>query len=406
MFLQIAWRNIWRNPRRTGVILTAVVIGVWSMIFMSALMRGMELGMVKNGLETMTGNIQIHHPLYRQDPVLEHSIPDMERVEQALAQELPAGAFWSKRIRVSAVASNARHSGGVTLVAIEPEEEKRVSFIGRAVREGRYLTGDDSGIVVGEALLEKYETSLGKRLILMAPRADGEIKSRSFRIVGVYDAEMEATEKQFAFISMKAGRKFLGEGISEVAVGLPGQDISGVEEKEIAMRLQEKLPGCKVSPWTELLPMLAAYVEISDGFLYIWFLVVFVAMGFGIVNTSLMAVYERIREFGLLAALGMKPWQIIRSVLVESSLVLLLGIAVGSAVGMATIFPLSRGGINLTELAAGTEMASMPRIIYPLLVYQDMFIANLFILVLGILVSLYPAFKAARFRPVEALTHV
>ncbi len=406
MFLQLAWRNIWRNPRRTAVILTAVVIGCWSMIFMSALMRGMEVGMVRNGIDTLTGNIQIHHPLYRQDPVLEYDIADMEKVREALLQVLPPRAAWSERLRVSTVVSNARHSGGVILVAVEPEAEKIVSFIGRAVKEGRYLAPADKGILVGEALLKKFETSLGKRLILTASRADGEIVSRSFPIIGVYDAEMESVEKQFAFVSLSAGQKFLGESISEVAVSLPGRDISGLQEKEIATRLRQELPDVEVATWPELLPMLAGYLEISDGFLYVYFLVVFVAMGFGIVNTTLMAVYERIREFGLLAALGMKPWQIIVSVLTESALVLLIGIGIGSLIGVASVLPLANGGINLTELAAGTEMASMPRIIYPMLVYKDVVIANLLIIVLGLLVSFYPAWKAARFRPVEALAHV
>ena len=127
-------------------------------------------------------------------------------------------------------------------------------------------------------------------------------------------------------------------------------------------------------------------------------------MGFGIVNTTLMAVFERMREFGLLKALGMKPWWIIREVLLESFFLLLLGIAAGNALGLLSSWALSGAGIDLSAMAAGVEFAGMPRIIYPAVQGKDILAANLVVLVLGLLVSLYPASKAARFTPVEALT--
>jgi ABC-type antimicrobial peptide transport system permease subunit len=139
--------------------------------------------------------------------------------------------------------------------------------------------------------------------------------------------------------------------------------------------------------------------------MYIWYLVVFVAMGFGIVNTTLMAVYERMREFGLLKALGMKPWWILREVLTESFLLLITGMIIGNGLGLVSIFVLSRSGIDLSALAAGAEYAGMTRIIYPAIDLKDVTVANLVVLVLGLCVSAYPAVKAARFTPVEALTH-
>jgi ABC-type lipoprotein release transport system permease subunit len=130
MYLQLAWRNIWRNPRRTTVILAAVIIGVWSMIFLGALMRGIAVGMVKNGIATLTGHIQIHHKGYRDDPAVENSIFNHQVVEKALSKSLPPRAKWSSRVRVNAIANNARHSTGVTMVGIEPRAEAKVSFIG------------------------------------------------------------------------------------------------------------------------------------------------------------------------------------------------------------------------------------------------------------------------------------
>ena len=406
MYLQLAWRNIWRNPRRTAVILAAVIIGVWSMIFLGALMRGIAVGMVKNGIATLTGHIQIHHRGYRDDPAIENSMFNYRVVEKALKEILPPGSQWTRRVRVNAIASNARHSSGVTMVGIEPGMEAKISFIGSAISRGRYLDpGDPNGILVGEALLEKFETKIGRKLVLMSQDKTQQIASRAFRIVGVFRAEMEATEKQFVFITRSAAQKMLklGNGISEIAILLS----DGYENLDVYQKLKAALPSDKfeIYSWQELLPFQTAYLRILDGFMWFWFLVVFVAMGFGIVNTTLMAVFERMREFGLMKALGMKPGWILREVLVESFLLLICGLLVGNLLGFLSIYALSANGIDLSALAAGAEYAGMSRIIYPAVATKDVMVANLTVLLLGLVVSLYPAIKASRFTPVQALTH-
>jgi ABC-type lipoprotein release transport system permease subunit len=404
VYLQLAWRNIWRNAGRTVVILTAVVIGVWCMITLGALMRGMIDQMVRNGIATLTGHIQVHSRGYRNDPVIEHSIVDPRSVEHVLKEVLPAGSRWSSRVRVNAVASNARHSGGVVLVGVDPADEAAVSFIGDAIAQGRYLKDEDkNGIIIGNALADEFETRLGRKLIVMSQGSDREIASRAFRIIGIFRAELEATEKQFVFVTMGAAQQMLKlkKGISEVSILLPEYQ----KADEVAAALQHALPpeDYEVNTWKELLPLLTAYLAISENFLYLWFLVVFVAMGFGVVNTTLMAVFERMREFGLLKALGMKPRWIVREVLTESCLLLILGMAIGNIFGLLTSFALSGGGIDLSALAAGMEYFGAPRIIYPVISGKDLVMANAVVFVLGLLVSCYPAIKAARFTPVEAL---
>ena len=402
--LRLAWRNLWRNPRRTLVILTAVAVGVFGMIFIGALMAGVGDQMVRNSIATLVGSLQVHQRGYRDDPVVENTMPDPSEPAEALASVLPPGALWSRRVRVSAVAANARHSAGVTLVGIEPEKEAGVSFIGAAVKEGRRLAPDDPyGIVVGQALMEKFETRLGRKLVLMSQAADREMSSRAFTIVGVFRAELAATEKQFVFVSLKAAREMLriGEGISEIAVLLP----AGADPDSVAARLRALLPDrYEIHTWRELLPMLTAYIEMNDGFTVVWYLVVFIAMGFGIVNTLLMAVFERMREFGLVKALGMKPGWIVMEVLMESAFILILGMAAGNAVALASVAALAENGIDLSAFAAGVEYAGMPRVIYPSFAWTSVVQANLTVCVLGLAVSLYPALKAARIAPVAAMT--
>jgi len=407
MYLQLAWRNIWRNPRRTLVILTAIVIGIWSMILICALMRGMTHQMVKNSISILTGHIQIHHRNYRNDPSIENSIDDPQKVQDLLNSALPSGSKWASRIRVGAVAANARHSTGVILIGADPEREAAVSFIGDSIAQGRFLKSDDKyGIVVGRAFVDEFETRLGRKLVLMSQDAGKELSSRAFKIVGIFRSDMESTEKQFVFITKKAACNLLKlkTGVSEFSILLPEQakDLT----QAAAVEIRNGLSGnYSVNTWQELLPMIVTYMKLIDGWIYVWNLVVFIAMGFGIVNTLLMAVFERMREFGLLKALGMKASWIVRDVLTESFMLLLAGMGIGNLLAWVTIEALSKTGINLSALSEGAEYFGMPRMLYPAMIGRDVIIANLTVVVLGLLISLYPALKAARFTPVEAMAH-
>jgi ABC-type lipoprotein release transport system permease subunit len=307
-------------------------------------------------------------------------------------------------VRVAAVASNARHTAGVTMVGIDSSEEPRMSFIGRdSILEGRFLEPDDrNAVVVGKALMDKYETKIGNKLILMAQGISGDVESRAFHICGVYRAEMEETEKRFVFVPRAAAQEMLGMGdmVSEIEVKLPDHE----DSDRMATTLAESLPDrYEISSWEDLLPMQVAFLRIFDGFMVIWNIVVFIAMAFGIVNTILMAVFERIREFGLMRALGMKPGAVIREIMTEALLLLATGCVLGNLAGMVSVALLARTGIDLSSFSAGMEYAGMSRIIYPVLTAHDLALANVVVVVLGFLVSLYPAVRASRFTPVEAM---
>ncbi len=372
-------------------------------------MRGMETEMVKNGISTLTGSIQIHHPDYRNDPVVENSMEDTDKLENAILKSLGKGSLWAKRVRVNAIVSNARHMAGITLVGIEPEKEAKISFIGNAIRSGRYLKSEDKNkIIVGRAFLKKFNTKINNKLILMSQDTQNKIVSKAFRIVGVFSAGSETIENQFVFVPISQAKKMLKmeNFISEISILLPTLDITGKQESLAAKKLNLVILNetWLVETWQQLLPMMKAYLEMSGFFLYIWYFVIFAAMGFGIVNTTLMAIFERMREFGLMKALGMRPLQVVKGVVTETFFLLISGIVAGNILGFLSVAAISKNGIDLSALAAGAEMWGIPRILYPEIWTQDVAVAGVVVLGLGLLVSLYPAIKAARVTPTQAMT--
>ncbi len=397
----LAWRNVWRNRRRTLVILLAIAFGIWSMVTLAAIMRGMIEQQVRNTINNLTGHMQVHAVGYRDDPAVDNSMPPPSPTMLKILRGQNVRA-WAARVRVPAVVASERGSAGVTLVGIDPETEQGLSFIAQAVTEGRYLQfPGDHGLLLGRKLVERLETSLGKRVVLMSQDIDNDIADRGFRVVGIFDANTEATETSYVFVGRTLAQDMLklGGWISELALVVDDrQDLDATLQD-----LTNAAQGLDIQSWTKLEPLLVLTAKMYDATMLIWFVVVFLAMSFGLVNTLLMAVFERTREIGMFQALGMRPRFILSQVLLESLTVLMIGMAMGNVLAWATIAYLG-GGLNLSAFAKGLEWAGLSSVIYPLVAASDVITANLLVMVLGIIASLYPAWRAARYVPVEAIT--
>ncbi|MGD2082445.1 MAG: ABC transporter permease [Chromatiales bacterium] len=403
LLARLAWRSVWRQRRRSLILLAAITLGVWAMIAMAALFRGWLEGQVTNEIDNLTGHVQIHAPGYRDDPALEHS---MDPPAAGLLKVLdgPQVTHWASRVRVPAVVSSERESAGVTLVGIRPARERGLSFIAEAVSEGRYLEGPgDDGLLLGRKLAERLETGLGKRVVIMSQGRGNTVADRGFRIVGIFDADVQTVETAFVFTGLTTAQRLLdiGDRVSEIALKAPRYDALG----PLVESLRATAPGREVLPWPELEPLLKVMLKVTDGFMYIWYLVVFLAMSFGLINTLLMAVFERTREIGLLMALGMRPGAVLVQVLLESALLLVLGLVLGNGLTGLTLWAL-HDGIDLSRFAEGLAMMGYSPVIYPALIPRDAIGANLLVILLGIAASLYPAWRAARTVPVEALARV
>ena len=403
--LTLAWRNLWRNHRRTLIMLAAIVIGVWAMIFMTALMRGMVDQMVYDGIQVLPGHIQIHNPQFRDDPTVANLMP-MPRPALSEALSRSGVQAWTARVRVPAVISSERDSRGITLLGIEPDSEAAISFIGEDMAEGRYLESTtDRGIVLGRKLVDRLETALGKRVVVMSQDPDNEIADRGFRIVGVFEAKLQAHEESFAFVGARHAAVACWESASRCPeIAVLGEDYRHVEGcyDRIAAAAG---PDVEVATWRELDSYLGTMLTVMDGFVLVWIVVVFLALSFGLVNTLVMAVFERVREIGLMLALGMRPGSILAQVVMESVLLLLIGLAIGNVLAWVTIEPL-KGGIDVSIVADGMEMFGAASVLYPALKVSDVVLANVIVITLGFLASLSPAWRASRYEPVEAITKV
>ena len=397
----LAWRNLWRNHRRTLIMLSAITVGVWAMIFMTALMRGMVDDMLHNGIRNLPGEVQIHHPQYRDDPSINNSIaaPDEKLLKALQSPEVKA---WTNRVRVPAVISSERDSRGVTLVGVEPVSEVQLGFDSDSIIEGRFLKdGNDSGLIIGAKLAERLETRLGKRIVIMSQDPDNNIADRGFRIVGIYKAKMASLEEMYVYAGLATVQKLLnlGDKVSEIAI--TGDDYRHVEGWYPVIKKATD-ENVQALPWYEADTYLGSMLAMMDGFVLVWIVVIFLALSFGLVNTLVMAVFERTREIGLMQALGMRPSLILYQILIESFLLLSIGLLLGNAFAIGTIIPL-QDGIDISAVAKGMEMMGTSSVLYPALKLNDMLLANVIVLVLGLLTSILPAWHAANLNPIEAL---
>ncbi|MEK6750160.1 MAG: ABC transporter permease [Pseudomonadota bacterium] len=399
----LAWRNLWRNPRRTTVILFAIVLGAWAMIVMAAYARGMSKQVFDNAIDNLTGHIQIHAPGYLEDPVIDYAF-DSAQTTLKTALSDPEIAQFSPRVRVPAVVASERESQGVTLLGIDPVTEAKMSFLRKSIVAGNFfVSARDPGVIIGKKLAERLETALGRRVVIMTQDAHSKIADRGFRVVGIFDAMMDAQETGFAFISLGAARQMLNleNRVSEIAIKLhdPAHTDATLE------RLKLQLPALDVRAWYKLDMLAKLFQDTWEGSTFVWHLIVFLAMGFGIVNTILMAVFERTREFGLFQALGLKPGFILLQVWLEALLLLIIGLAIGNLVAWLSVLA-TGDGIDVSAFGQGLEMAKLSKVIPFVLTARDLLIANAVVLILGLLTCLYPAWRAARLVPAHAITRI
>ncbi len=397
LLLQLSTRNIMRHKRRNGLLLAAIIVAVAAVVVSNSLIRGMQYDMADAAVSNLTGHVKILAPGYRDDPNIDKNFVLAENWQPDVAAEELAG--WAARVRVPAVIMSERSTRGIQFVGIDPAQED-ISFIGQAAYDGDRLTdGSDGRVVIGRALAEQLETTVGRRLVIITQGADGRNREAGFRIAGLYDADGTGLEKIFVFTGVNTLQKMVGaEVFTEVSIRLVREPFMF----QFKTSLIEVFTGLDVLDWRELEPQAAAMFVFADAAIFIWFFIMMGALTFGLVNTLVTSVMERVRELGMLRAIGMRPRSVIVQVVLESSVLMFIGVVTGLLVGWLFILWLG-DGIDLSRFAEGMESFGMRTIWKPVPLAGDMVLVAGLSLLFGVLASLYPARRVVKIKPLEAL---
>ena len=399
LLFSLAWRNLWRNPRRTALVLVAVGVGVWSMLVCTALLKAWNASSLNAALKDMTGQGQVHAKGYLDNPGVGHRMPPPFGELLALLNG-PEVRQWASRVLVPAAIQSEYETWPVSMIGIDPEKEQGLSFIATAMTEGRTLDSRDApGIVLGHKLAHRLHTGIGKRVVLMSQDSSGALAERGFRVVGLFSASPQA-EDRYVFVGITQAQAMLGMGqeVSEIAFDL--HDQAGLPV--FITRLRAVAPDLDVKSWETLRPLTKAITQMMDGFIQVWIVIMFVLMAFGIVNTLMMSLRERVRELALLQALGLRPQLIFAQVTLESALVMVLGVSAGAALAFATVLAF-HNGLDLGFLARGAQWFGAGKVLYPKFNASQFIGTGILVWVLGIVAGLWPTWHIVRRVPMEAI---
>jgi putative ABC transport system permease protein len=406
MFLKMVWRNVWRNKRRSWIIICAVIVGLAGMLFSLAFTEGMMRQTLVNALGTHVAHVEIHKKGFEDSKIINLSIEEPQEVIRAVAEE-PGVIAYSARVVSSGLISSSESSSGISIIGVDPQKEPGVTIIKESVIQGDYL--DEEGtyqVLIGQGLAEKLKVGLGDKIVLMAQDLTGDIGSGAYRVKGVFKTASPDFDKYMVYLNLKDSQKLLslGERISEVAILIDTPRNPQAVQKALLTRLDSE--EYEVLSWKEIMPIMVSQIEFFDETMYVLILVICIAMGFGIVNTLLMAIMERIREFGIMMSLGVRPRKIFGLVVAESVLLCFCGLVLGNLFTYLLVLYAGRKGFDLSIFSKSLETFGIGHLIYPYLTISMVLIGAVTVLGMGIFASLYPGYKASRLRPVEALRHI
>lgn len=406
-FTVLAWRNMWRNWRRTAIALVAIVLGLILLLFFDGFIKGSDQAIFGNAVRLYGGNLQVHAPGFREKMNRFPLIPleNPEAVVQA-AQAQPQVVAAAKRINTAGLVSSNQGAYPVVITGIEPTIEAPLSIQAENIAQGRFLLeGDGVAIVIGNGLADLLDVSAGDRIRLLGRRKGETMRQRTMTIVGIYNLGLAEAEKGTVFITLPEAQTLynLRDQATEVAISL--QSVG--QEKAVLAALQAALPGYEIDSWETLKPELRQTMDTKLAFTGFFGLVVVLIASIGILNLMMMAVFERTREMGVLAALGMKGRQVMGLFLLEGTLIGVVGAAVGCGLGAALNWLIAQVGISLTFLSGMGEItALMGDRLYPSITLVETINRGITVAIIAAAASLYPAWQASRKEPAEALRHV
>ncbi len=400
MLFKVAWRNIWRNKMRSIVVISSVAVGLFAGMFLMAFFWGLAKQEVDIAVETQLSHIQIHNPAFPDDKGVNDTIQNSAVLAEQLKKDSAIKAV-SARIVTTGMISSSTTAAGVEIHGIIPAEETTISSISSDITEGSYFSGKPNEIVIGKKLVEKLGVKLHSKIVLTFQSKSGDLTAGSFRIAGIFRSRNSGFDEMTVFTNSNEMGQLLGTGsaVHEIAIMLK----DGKKADTIKAFYKKEYPGLLVQTWSELSPEMAMLNGLFDQIMYIIIGIILLALMFGIINTMLMAVLERQREFGMLMAIGMNKPRVFIMVVLESFMLTCIGIPAGILLTLLSVHLLSKHGIDLSAFSQALSSFGFSNIIYPELQTSMFLPISLMTAFTAILSGIYPAIKALQFKPAEAI---
>ncbi|HSY76425.1 MAG TPA: ABC transporter permease [Bacteroidia bacterium] len=401
MLFKVAWRNIWRNKMRSIVVIASVAVGLFAGMFMVSFFQGFVKADVDNAVQAQLAHIQIHNPVFIDDKDVNFTIDNAGAIIDNLKKDANVKAVSGRLVTMGMVSSSSTASG-VEIHGINPSDEKNISSISQDMVEGVYFTGTKkSEIVIGQKLADKLAVKLHSKIVLTFQSKSGDLTAGSFRVAGIFRSRNSAFDEMTVFINFNDIAQLLGtgDGIDEIAVLL--KDVKKVDT--VNSGIKKQYPKLLVQTWSEIAPEMSMLTGLMDQMMYIIMGIILLALMFGIINTMLMAVLERQREFGMLMAIGMNKPRIFFMVLYESIMLTCIGIPIGILLTIGTVNYFAKYGIDLSAFSKALSQFGVGNFVYPELQTSMFLPVTIMTAITAILSAIYPAIKALQFKPAVAI---
>ncbi len=404
MLIALAWRNIIRNFRRSLITIVAIAIGLAALLFLWGFNDGVHNNMMRNLQQVIVGSLQIHEDGFFKRPKLTRNMADLTEIN-SLLDELGVERR-ALRVRSFALAAGEETSRGLMMLGVDADQEARTTRIASKVSRGRFVrNGDTNTCVVGATTASNLKVKLGDDVILLSEDRFGSLAAEKFELVGIIESGEMGIDRGLVIVPLKFMQEMLGmeNRYSEVALQL---SVDQLESVTATLRQKLEPSGFEVLRWYDMYPVMKEWVDLENGFYYIFLSIVLLIVAAGVMNTVLMSMLDRIREFGIMMALGCSRVHIALLVMVESLMLGVGGTVTGTGLGMGLVFYYQRVGIDMSDMMDSVERFYIDTVIHTEIDSDHLLITILSVLASAAFASLVPAWRASRLEPVEAIQHL
>lgn len=401
--LLMAWRNLWRRGIRTWLTAGAMVFANALLIFGICLQTGTYQMMIDNGLRLLTGHLQVQAAGYLEEPRMRTRVENIIPLARQLRMQLnlPVAA----RAQGFALLSSEQRSFGVQIMGVEPAQERQLSFLPAQIKQGKYLDADaQQQLVLGSVAARNLKVGVGDEVTLLGSSLDGSFAAAVLTVTGIFetgltDLDRSLTQMHLADFQATFSMQGAGHQIAVRTGSLP--EVPAL--KATVTQLISNNHGLVALDWDQLQPELRQAIAADMASSWFMYGVLILLVAFSVMNTQLMAVLERTREFGVMLALGLKPARLSLLILIETSLLALLGLVLGLLLGGSLAAWLSHTGFTFPGMEDYAAQFNMDARIYPKLTFWSVMTGPLVIFAASLLASLYPALRLLKLKPLDAL---